>query len=273
MLYLIATPIGNLQDITLRALDILKKCDYLLCEDTRHSQALLSRYDIKQPLKSYHEHNQNDRTPEVLEDLKNGMTIGLVSDAGTPGISDPGTDLVKACVAAGIAVSALPGPCAAISALTISGLDTRRFQFVGFLPKKAGELQKALQEALLYPGTTIFYESPHRLLATLQKIHELDSNRQLAIARELTKIHEEVLKGTAETLMQRWSNEEPRGEMVLMIEQNQEDEQETWKSMDPLEHVALLEATYQLSRNEAIKLAAKMRGVTKNTIYNLFHKA
>lgn len=272
MLYLIATPVGNLQDITLRALEILKSCDYILCEDTRHSLKLLSHYGIKKTLKSYHEHNEKQRSEQVIEDLKAGMSVALITDAGTPGISDPGAEIVKACRSHGLKVFSIPGACAAILALSASGLDTTRFQFLGFLPRKLGLLQKALQEALVYPGTSIFYESPQRILDTLKVIHETSPGRLLAIARELTKTHEEHLQGTADQLMARWRDEEPRGEFVLMISPEAEDDKVLWEDLDPVEHVHLLEKTYDMPRNEAIKLAAKMRGVSKSNIYNLFHK-
>lgn len=271
MLYLIATPVGNLQDITLRALDILKSCDYILCEDTRHSLKLLSHYQIKKTLKSYHQHNEKQRSAEVVADLKSGLHVALITDAGTPGISDPGTTLVQACREEGLEVQSIPGACAAILALSASGLNTDRFQFIGFLPKKLGELQKALQDALVYQGTTIFYESPKRVVATLEQIQQLSPSRQVAIARELTKTHEEHLKGTASQLLMRWGEEAPRGEIVLMVAGDADGDKTSWEHLQPLEHVMLLEKTYCLTRSEAIKLAAKMRGVSKRNIYNLFH--
>lgn len=256
----------------MRALELLRASDYILCEDTRHSLKLLSHYDIQKPLRSYHQHNEQYKLTEVIEDLKAGKTIALISDAGTPGISDPGTILVKACREQGLDVQGIPGACAAILALSASGLDTDRFQFMGFLPRKAGELKTCLQEALVYPGTTIFYESPQRIETTLKQIHELSPKRPLAIARELTKRHEEHLSGTAEQLLARWTDDETKGEFVLMISKDEAPKECPWETLDPLEHVQLLEQTYQLSRNEAIKLAAKMRGVSKSNIYNLFHK-
>lgn len=272
MLYLVATPIGNLQDITLRALEVLKICDYILCEDTRHSLRLLSHFNIKKSLKSYHEHNEQQRTVEVIVDLKAGKKIALITDAGTPGISDPGTTLVQACRLENLGVESIPGACAVITALSASGLNTQRFQFMGFLPRKLSELQQTLQEVLIYPGTTVFYESPQRLLMTLGKIKELSPSRKLAVARELTKIHEEHLVGTAEELLRRWEGQTPKGEIVLMISSDEQEETISWEAFDPAEHVLFLEKTYQLSRNDAIKLAAKMRGVSKNNIYKLFHR-
>lgn len=271
MLYIIATPIGNLQDITLRALDILKESDYILCEDTRHSLKLLSHYSIQKPLKSYHQHNEAYRVDEIIADLKAGQRIALITDAGTPGISDPGAVIVQACRREGIEVQGIPGPCAAILALSTSGLSTDHFQFIGFLPKKSGELQKALQDILFYSGTTICYESPQRLIETLKKIETLSPNRQLAIARELTKKHEEHLLGSASQLILRWENEDPKGEIVLMISGAPKTEA-SWETLEPMEHVQLLEENYQIPRNEAIKLAAKLRGVSKSKIYNLFNK-
>lgn len=270
MLYLISTPIGNLSDITFRAIETLKACDYILCEDTRHSLGLLRHYEIEKPLKSFHKFNEISKADNIIEDLRSGKVIGLISDAGTPGISDPGADLVKECIAHAITVSSIPGACAAVAALSISGLSTERFQFYGFLPKKTSELKSALQDILSYPSTTIVYESPHRLLETLTSIHELAPERPLVIARELTKKFEEIVRGNAEQLLQHWHEREILGEIVLMFEGMKE--VTDWEQLTPEEHVKLLQDSYKLSLNDAIKMAATLRGVPKRTIYNEFHQ-
>ena len=273
MLYLVATPIGNLSDITLRAIETLRTCDYILCEDTRHSKTLLDHYGIQKTLKSFHKFNENSKEDSIIEELKEGKVIALISDAGTPGISDPGTLLVQRCIAEGINVIAIPGPCAAIAALSSSGLNTDRFQFFGFLPKKSGELQKALQEILTYPGTTICYESPFRLLEVLKCLEQLAPNRPIVIARELTKKFEECKRGTAGELWRSWEDQEKnvKGEIVLMISGDTRNMQALdWVALTPEEHVEILIETYQLSRRDAIKMAAEVRGVPKRTIYKHF---
>lgn len=217
MLYLIATPIGNLADFSFRALSTISACDYLLCEDTRHSGILLAHYKLKKPLKSYHMFNEEARSSQVIEDLKNGMTVGLLSDAGTPGISDPGFLLVKRCRDLGLPVTPIPGACAAIAALSVSGFDTMRFQFIGFLPKKKGKLHALLEETLAFPGTSICYESPYRMKATLKALVELAPERNLFIARELTKKFEQYYKGNAAELLPLWEQSPPKGEFVLLI--------------------------------------------------------
>lgn len=271
MLYIIATPIGNLADITLRAIETLKACDYLLCEDTRHSQILLNHHHISKPLKSFHKFSESSKENEIIDDLLNGKTIGLISDAGTPGISDPGTQLIQACIAQNIAVSPIPGACAAITALCCSGLDTERFQFLGFLPRKAGELLRTFQDILFYPGTTICYESPHRLIDSLSCLKNLAPTRTVCVARELTKKFEELKRGTPEELIAHWSNAPIKGEIVLMISGNKKSDDD-WKHLTPEEHVKFLQSTYGLSLQDAIPTAAKIRGVSKREIYNLIHK-
>ncbi|MCH9624859.1 MAG: Ribosomal RNA small subunit methyltransferase I [Chlamydiales bacterium] len=217
MLYLISTPIGNLKDITPRALETLAACDYVLCEDTRRTRILLNHYSIKAHLKSFHLFNEASKENRVIEDLNNSMEIGLVSDAGTPGISDPGERLVKRCRAEQITVIPIPGPCAAIAALCASGLVTTRFQFFGFLPRKKGKLTKALDSMLLFPGTTICYESPYRIAPTLKVLAELDPERECVVAREITKKFETFVKGSALTLFEKYHEAKPKGEIVLLI--------------------------------------------------------
>lgn len=271
MLYLVATPIGNLKDITLRALDILKTVEYILCEDTRHSLPLLTHYGIQKPLKSFHKFNESFKEDTIISDLQSGLSIALISDAGTPGIADPGAALVARCATENITVQSIPGPCAAIAAIACSGLDTTRFQFFGFLPKKSGELQHALKELLAYSGTTICYESPHRLLDALTVLETLAPNRTLVVCRELTKKFEEVCRGTANELLKIWQEKEIKGEVVLLIAGQQENLSKEWNTLTPQEHVIFLETTYQLSRHDAIKMAAEMRGVPKRDVYNLLH--
>lgn len=272
MLYLVATPIGNLGDITFRAVEVLKACEYILCEDTRHSLPLLRHYGIQKPLKSYHKFSEASKLQNVLDDLKSGKTIALISDAGTPGISDPGSMLVQNSIKEGIRVESIPGPCAAIAALTCSGLNTDRFQFFGFLPRKAGELQKALQDILSYPGTTICYESPQRILKVLQVLQETAPERILSIARELTKKFEEIRRGTAQELIHYWKAHTLKGEIVVMISGRTEPQSQDWSHLSPPEHVQYLEETYGMSRKDAIKMAAEQRGVPKRDIYKMTHQ-
>lgn len=270
MLYLVATPIGNLKDITLRALEILKECDYILCEDTRYTAILLKHFEIKKPLESFHKFNEKLKENKIILDLKNGLTVALVSDAGTPGISDPGAKLVQACIQEEIQVTSIPGPCAAVVALSCSGLASDRFQFFGFLPRKAGELKTVLQEILTYPSTTVCYESPHRLLKVLEAIHQLAPERRLVVARELTKKHEELNRGTALEQINHFQSNVLKGEIVLLISGKTDSKQEAdWSQLSPEEHVSLLEKEYKLSRQEAIKMAAKIRGVPKREIYKI----
>ena len=267
MLYLVATPIGNLADITLRALEILKACDYILCEDTRHSIILLQHYQIRKPLRSYHKFNEASQAESILQDLTNGKQICLISDAGTPGISDPGGSLVKLCLERQLPFTAIPGPCAAIQALCCSGLPTERFQFYGFLARKEGELKRELQAILSYTGTTICYESPHRLIKVLECIHGMQPKRFLVIARELTKKFEEIVRGSASSLIEHWQHSPLKGEIVLLISPASEQAEKEWMAWTPEEHVKWIEESYSLSRKEAIKLAAELRGVPKRQIY------
>lgn len=267
MLYLIATPIGNLTDITFRAVSTLQSCDYILCEDTRHSQILLQHYNIHKPLKSYHKFNEASQSDSILADLEEGKNIALISDAGTPGISDPGEDLVKKCIEKGLTVTAIPGPCAAVQALSCSGLSTERFQFWGFMPRKEGEIRRALQEILTYKGTTICYESPHRLVEMLEFIHQMDPERPIVVARELTKKFEEIIRGKSMDLIEYWKTNPLKGEIVLLISGAKDDFMH-WENLPPLEHVQHLQDTFGLTKTESIKIAAELRGVPKRQLYN-----
>ena len=268
MLYLVATPIGNLQDFSFRALDILKNCDYILCEDTRHSSILLQEYDIKKPLKSFHMFNEKSQEDRIIEDLKEGKTLALISDAGTPGICDPGEALVRRCQKEGLEVRGIPGPCAWTLALSLSSMNKEKVQFLGFIPKKEKELKKKLVEILTYSGTSIFYDTPHQILDTLESFMQWDQERQICIMRELTKKFEEHLEGTAKTLLLHFQKEKPRGEMVVLVEGRHE----TYDLLSPKEHVQLLQKTYDLSLSDAIKACAELRDVPKRTIYNELHQ-
>ncbi|MGA9858705.1 MAG: 16S rRNA (cytidine(1402)-2'-O)-methyltransferase, partial [Solirubrobacteraceae bacterium] len=207
------TPIGNLEDITLRVLAVLREADVIACEDTRRTRVLLDRYGVGGPLVSYHEHNERSRTDELVARMREGAVVALVSDAGMPLVSDPGLILVRACVAAGLGVEVLPGPSAALSALVASALPADRWQFVGFLPRKKGELARVLGT----PETLVAFESPRRLAATLATLAGLYPDREVAVCRELTKLHEEVVRGNAAELAARYEAEEPRGEIVLVV--------------------------------------------------------
>lgn len=222
MLYIVATPIGNLDDFSKRAVDTLKNVDLILVEDSRHFSKLAQRYEINTATKSYHEHNEQKRTVEILELLKQGKTVALVSDAGTPTISDPGYRIVKACRDEGIRVSPIPGPSALLAALCCSGFPTNAFTFEGFLPHKPGKRKKMLEQALAREHTSIFYESPHRILKTLEALCELDPTRETFVARELTKTYEETLIGSAENLLAEFKQRKAiRGEFVLIIKGSQ----------------------------------------------------
>jgi 16S rRNA (cytidine1402-2'-O)-methyltransferase len=268
VLYLVSTPIGNLADFSFRAVETLKKCDYILCEDTRHSRFLLEHYGIQTPLKSFHKFNEARALEQIISDLKEGKTLALISDAGTPLISDPGQELVVHCRAEGIAVSAIPGACAVIDALVLSGLTSTPFQFIGFLPKKEKELHTTLSQALLYLGTTIAYESPHRIEETLSAIAKIDPKRKLSIARELTKLHEEVLSGTGDELLAHFKKNPPRGEIVLLLSPPQE--KLMYENLTLQELVEMLQKELKLSKTEAIKMAAQMRQLPKREVYKHF---
>ncbi len=217
MLYLVPTPIGNLGDITLRALEVLKSADLIAAEDTRHSGHLLRHFEIAKPLVSYHEHNEARRTQELLERLRRGETVAVISDAGTPGLSDPGARLLCACIAEGLPYSVLPGPCAAITALIGSGFSTEAFYFGGFLPPKSGGRERELAAAAGRRETSLFYESPHRLLKTLEAAARLFGKRPLCVARELTKTFEEYRTAPAVELLAHYTAHPPKGEIVLLV--------------------------------------------------------
>lgn len=270
-LYLCATPIGNLEDITLRVLRVLEEVDLIAAEDTRNSIKLLNHYEIKTPMTSYHEFNKIEKAYQLVEKLQEGMNIALITDAGTPGISDPGEELVKIAYEAGIEVTSLPGPAACITALTLSGLSTRRFAFEAFLPKDKKERKRILEELQKETRTIILYEAPHHLIKTLEELQEALGNRRITLCRELTKKYEEGQRTTIDEVLEYYKDKEPRGEYVLVLEgkTKEEVEEERKKEWEPLsleEHMQLYEQK-GISHKEAMKLVAKDRGVSKRDIY------
>ena len=272
MLYLCATPIGNLEDITYRVLRTLKEVDLIAAEDTRNSIKLLNHFEIKTPMTSYHEYNKIEKAYQLVEKMSQGQNIALITDAGTPGISDPGEDIVRICYEQGIEVTSLPGAAACVTALTMSGQPTRRFAFEAFLPKDKKEHQAVLAELAEETRTIILYEAPHHLVKTLQELSEvLGADRRLTICRELTKRHEEKMQTTLGDSLHYYEAKEPRGEYVLVIEgksraQIEREQQAEWETMSIEEHMAHYESQ-GIDRKEAMKLVAKDRGVSKRDIY------
>ncbi len=264
MLFLVATPIGNLGDITYRAIETLKSCDYILCEDTRHSIILLRHYDIKKPLRSFHKFNESKSEDYIIQDLRDGKCISLISDAGTPGIADPGSLLVKRCIEEEISITTIPGPCALIGALTASGLPTNSFQFLGFLPKKEQALIEILITTLHYQGISIAYESPKRIKKTLHALAKIAPDTRIVIAREMTKKFEEYIRGNAKDVLENLSTLNIKGEIVLCIEGVA---QHRWNAITAQEHVAFVEKEYSIPRKEALKLVAQLRGIPKRDLY------
>lgn len=271
-LYLCATPIGNLEDITLRTLKLLESVDVIAAEDTRNTLKLLNRYEIKTPMTSYHEHNKMGKGPFLVEKLLNGENIALVTDAGMPGISDPGADLVKLCYDAGVAVTVAPGASAAVVALVLSGLDTRRFVFEGFLPSDKKERRLVLETLEKEHRTMIFYEAPHRLLDTLEELARvLGRDRESAAIRELTKKFEEVRRDSLENHIGYFNENTPKGEFVLVIEglsleTQKKDAQASWEEVSIPEHIQRY-LQQGMTEKDAMKQAAKDRGVSKRDIY------
>ncbi|MFO7295812.1 MAG: 16S rRNA (cytidine(1402)-2'-O)-methyltransferase [Caldicoprobacter sp.] len=267
-LYICATPIGNLEDITLRALRILREVDYIAAEDTRHTLKLLNHYGISKPLISYHEHNQKERGHKIIELLKQGHSVALVSDAGMPGISDPGIPLISLARENGIPVTVLPGPTAAITALVLSGMDTSRFAFEGFLPREKKDREARLEELKCEQRTIILYEAPHRLVATLKDMLDKLGNRKVAVVRELTKIHEEVIILNLEQMLQHFNEHPPKGEIVLILEGcgNQDTQHKDVWNISIKEHIKQYMAQ-GFDKKEAIKQVAKARGLPRNEVY------
>ena len=276
-LYLCATPIGNLEDITYRVLRTLKEVDLIAAEDTRNSIRLLNHFEIKTPMTSYHEYNKIDKAYQLVAKMREGKNIALITDAGTPGISDPGEDIVRICYEEGIPVTSLPGAAACITALTMSGLPTRRFAFEAFLPKDKKEHQAVLEELKTETRTIIIYEAPHHLVRTLQELSDaLGGDRRLTICRELTKRHEEKLQMTRADSLSYYEVNEPRGEYVLIIagrsrEEMKKEEQAGWEALSLEEHMAHYESQ-GIDRKEAMKRVAKDRGVSKRDIYQALLK-
>lgn len=271
-LYLVATPIGNLDDMTYRAVECLKNVDLIACEDTRHSRILLDHYDIKTRTTSYHEHNKYEKAAELVIQMKQGVKVAVITDAGTPGISDPGEELVKQAQEAGLEVTSLPGPSAVITALSMCGLPSRRFAFEGFLPADKKERREALGRLSQDTRTMVIYEAPHRIIKTLKELLDNLGDRQIRICRELTKKFEEVMRFTVSEAIEYFENTEPKGEMVVVIEGLSQEEADLakaqeWASMSVEEHVRVY-IEQGMSEKDAMKAAAKDRNVSKREIYD-----
>ncbi|MBK9155609.1 MAG: 16S rRNA (cytidine(1402)-2'-O)-methyltransferase [Chloracidobacterium sp.] len=268
-LYLVATPIGNLADISLRALETLRRADLIACEDTRHSRKLLTHYEITGKLVSFHQHNEHERSLELIKALKAGSDVALISDAGTPGISDPGEGLVSSAIKAGIRVVAIPGPTAFVNAVIVSGLPADSIFFGGFLPSKRSDRRKRLSEVRDIPATLVFYEAPHRLTASLADCLAELGPRRAAVVRELTKIHEEALRGTLSELAERISNAKIKGEIVLVIDRGGKAPAQPVQAT-LTERVAELEKS-GMERRAALKTAAKEFGLSRSEAYRRLH--
>lgn len=267
-LYLVATPIGNLSDISERALKTLSEVDFIAAEDTRNSLRLLTHFEISKPMVSYHEHNRKERGGEIAARLEAGESCALITDAGTPAISDPGEDIVALCAERGIPVTSVPGACAMITALTLSGLPTARFVFEGFLPVQKKERRERLSELSYERRTFILHEAPHKLRSTLSDLSNvLGGDRRISLCRELTKLNEEVFRTTLAETIEYYTEKEPRGEYVLVIEGGQK-ERRSEEIMTPEEAVAYY-LEEGMSRNDALKAAAKRLGMSKNELYRL----
>lgn len=280
MLYIVSTPIGNLGDISQRALEILENCDIVAAEDTRHTQKLLMHFGIKKPLISYYEHNKASRGPILIEKLQSGENIALVSDAGTPGISDPGADLIKLAIDADIQVSMAPGPVAGIMALVLSGLNTDKFVFEGFIGtdnKKRNEFAEMISSER---RTVIIYEAPHRLLKTLEFLEKYLGNRKIAVCRELTKTHEEIRRGTAAEHIEHFTENDPRGEFVLVIEGASEEKhpqteitaEDVFNKFNEISDSCKAEGIKR-SKNDILKEVATFYNLPKNQIYSMYEEA
>lgn len=270
-LFLCATPIGNLEDITFRVVRTLKEVDLIAAEDTRNSIKLLNHFEIKTPMTSYHEYNKIEKAKTLIAEMKAGKNIALITDAGTPGISDPGEELVKMCYEAGVEVTSLPGPAACITALTLSGLPTRRFSFEAFLPADKKERKQILEEMKQETRTIICYEAPHHLVKTLKELLETLGDRKCTICRELTKRYETAFQTTLASALSHYQEEPPKGECVVVIEGKSrqeilENEREKWQELTIEEHMEVY-LSQGKDKKEAMKLVAKDRGVSKRDIY------
>lgn len=270
-LYLCATPIGNLGDITLRVLNTLKEVDLIAAEDTRHSIKLLNHFQIKTPMTSYHEYNKVDKAKYLVSQMEKGINLALITDAGTPGISDPGEELVKQCYEAGIEVTSLPGPAACITALTVSGLETRRFCFEAFLPWDKRERQRILKELKEETRTIVLYEAPHHLVKTLEELYEVLGEREITLCRELTKRYEEAWQTTFSQALEKFSVNEPKGEYVVVIrgkswEELEKEQIRSWEQISIKEHMEQYEKQ-GMDRKSAMKAVARDRGMGKREVY------
>lgn len=277
VLYLVATPIGNLEDMTFRAVRILNEVDVIAAEDTRNSIRLLNHFDIQTPMTSYHEYNKYDKGRQLINQMLEGKNIALITDAGTPGISDPGEELVVMCHEAGITVTAIPGACAAVTALTISGQRTRRFAFEAFLPADKKERELVLEDLKKESRTIVCYEAPHRLLRTMDELLAALGDRKLTVCRELTKKHETVFVTSLSEAIAYYTEQEPKGECVLVIagrsfEEQKADRELSWQETDMIEHMRYYEEQ-GISRKEAMKCVAKDRGISKRDVYQYLLEA
>lgn len=270
-LYLCATPIGNLEDITLRVLRVLREVDLIAAEDTRNSIKLLNHFNIKTPMTSYHEYNKIEKAYQLVEKMRQGQNIALITDAGTPGISDPGEELVRICQESGISVTSLPGPAACITALTMSGLPTRRFAFEAFLPKDKKERARILSSLEQETRTIVLYEAPHHLKKTLEELWKALGDRNITLCRELTKKYETAFPTTISGAIAYYEKQEPRGEFVLVIQGKDQkqlikEQQESWETLSLEEHMQHYE-NQGMNRKEAMKQVAKDRGISKRDVY------
>lgn len=270
MLYLVGTPIGNLEDITLRALRILKEVDLIAAEDTRQTLKLLNKYEIKNNLISYHEHNKKEKGAELIQKLKQGQNIALVTDAGMPGISDPGEDLVKLCIENNIEFTVIPGPTAFTTALVMSGLSDETFIFVGFLSAKRTEREAKLNELINEKHTLIFYEAPHKLLKTLESIKYILGNRKIAVCREMTKKFEQSIRGTINEVIAYFNENEPKGEFVLIV--NKAEKEEIIFDIPIYEQIEKL-INCGMDKKSAIMHVSRLRNLPKRVVYNEFENA
>ncbi|SFU80966.1 16S rRNA (cytidine1402-2'-O)-methyltransferase [Clostridium sp. DSM 8431] len=271
--YLVPTPIGNLKDITLRALEVLKSVDIIAAEDTRQTLKLLNHFEIKKQLISYHQHNEQGKSEDILSLIEGGKEVAIVTDAGTPGISDPGAVIVSKCIEKGYDFEVLPGATAITTALVYSGLDTTKFLFRGFISRENKKRKKLFDEVRNATETLIFYESPHRLLNTLSTLRKELGNRRISACRELTKLHEEITRGTIDEVIEFFSEKGVKGEFVLVVEGKTQDEIEQeikskWESLSVEEHIVMY-IEEGLSKKEAIKKVAKERGMQKNDVYKI----
>lgn len=270
-LYLVPTPIGNLRDITLRALEALKAADLIAAEDTRQSLKLLNHFEIKKPMISYHQHNEQGRSENIIDKLREGAVIALITDAGTPGISDPGSVIVAKCIEENINFEVLPGATAFTTALVYSGLDTTKFLFRGFLPRENKDRKSIIEDLIERKETLIFYEAPHRILDTLQFLNEYFGARKIAICRELTKLHEEILRFTLKEAVEYYKANSPRGEYVIVIagksnEEIFEEEKAKWENLSIEDHIKKYMGE-GLNKKEAIKKVSKVRNIPKTEVY------